>query len=981
MNRGKKYLSFAYVTLAVLFFSQINIVLAQPLSGTYTIGGSNPDFTTISDAINSLQSNGISSSVTFKIRSGTYETNNGSERALYISQSITGASESNIVTFQADESTGANAENTILQRKNGPNETGWVAYIRSSFITLNNLSFIYANDDTTLTGVNIYQDNLNFNPIVSSEGINNIEIRNCKITSNSTSKALRGITIGTGGNNIIIEDNLIEKCGDGLFIERCNGCIPFNNVSVINNKFRRLSTYQDVQVSQHGEAIHVSNGSNYDIKGNDIDYQYAHKGFYGITVIGSDARIEGNRIRNVAYQTYPYDTFIGIYLRAIGGSSIISNNMISNIRKRAYGIYLENSNNVNVFHNTVALEMVNASNLKLTALYLGSCNNITTKNNILATHYNSGSFNYNYVLESGGTNSNIVFDYNIIYSEPFKIIFNGTNYDSLSAWQQTGQDLNSKSFDPEFVDLTPFEDVHLGYCSLGNEQLWGTPLPDVILDFDGETRDQQNPYIGADEVDSYRPDVFSDIQLTAVEDEALYFTAGDIDNDGDNDIAVVNNYNWLGGSEDVSIFLNDGQGNFSGPSHIEMGVEPTILKIIDIDADGFNDLIATTNSVSGMPVIRWGQGGGAFAAPIEITAYPLASLGPVTDIGFYQLSNHVVQFFIFTHFGTVGVDSGWVDFCFFKLSDRSFYYYLSNGYFPTRAGKHPSSIITMDVDNDSISDFVVNDWITGKTTTFKYLGYTNGFTRMQEIAVDIGTNPIHANMDFGDVDMDNDNDIIIGAWANGTDSLALLRNDGDGNFTVESIQLDSRRPSQSFSVFDYENDGAPDIITATTMDDMILYHNDGFGNFDILRLCQNSNFGSEAGTILNSDFNGDGKQDVAVLAYDDEFGTMLNLDYVVGTDDDLPNYTSIPNNFVLEQNYPNPFNPTTIIQYSVPQRSDVILKVYDILGSEVATLVNEEKTGGVYSVNFDASQLSSGIYFYRIQAGSFVETKKMILLK
>jgi probable HAF family extracellular repeat protein len=88
-----------------------------------------------------------------------------------------------------------------------------------------------------------------------------------------------------------------------------------------------------------------------------------------------------------------------------------------------------------------------------------------------------------------------------------------------------------------------------------------------------------------------------------------------------------------------------------------------------------------------------------------------------------------------------------------------------------------------------------------------------------------------------------------------------------------------------------------------------------------------------------------------------------------------------PNSYNLAQNYPNPFNPTTTIQYSIPQRSNVVLKVYDILGNEVAILVNEEKNSGVYTVSFDGSDLASGIYLYRLQAGSFIETKKMLLLK
>ncbi|MGB5893753.1 MAG: T9SS type A sorting domain-containing protein, partial [Ignavibacteriaceae bacterium] len=91
--------------------------------------------------------------------------------------------------------------------------------------------------------------------------------------------------------------------------------------------------------------------------------------------------------------------------------------------------------------------------------------------------------------------------------------------------------------------------------------------------------------------------------------------------------------------------------------------------------------------------------------------------------------------------------------------------------------------------------------------------------------------------------------------------------------------------------------------------------------------------------------------------------------------------------YSLEQNYPNPFNPITTIQYQIPELSFVTLKVYDVLGSEVALLVNEKIPAGSYAAEFDANKLPSGIYFYKLQvyapgrAGSFVETKKMILLK
>ena len=99
---------------------------------------------------------------------------------------------------------------------------------------------------------------------------------------------------------------------------------------------------------------------------------------------------------------------------------------------------------------------------------------------------------------------------------------------------------------------------------------------------------------------------------------------------------------------------------------------------------------------------------------------------------------------------------------------------------------------------------------------------------------------------------------------------------------------------------------------------------------------------------------------------------------VTGVKSDAKN---IPAKFSLNQNYPNPFNPTTTIGYSLPKAAPVSLKIYDILGREVANLVNEEKPAGSYQVNFDASKLASGTYIYRLTAGSFSQIKKMILLK
>jgi hypothetical protein len=89
----------------------------------------------------------------------------------------------------------------------------------------------------------------------------------------------------------------------------------------------------------------------------------------------------------------------------------------------------------------------------------------------------------------------------------------------------------------------------------------------------------------------------------------------------------------------------------------------------------------------------------------------------------------------------------------------------------------------------------------------------------------------------------------------------------------------------------------------------------------------------------------------------------------------------VPSYYSLSQNYPNPFNPTTNLEFGISDLGFVSLKVYNASGKEVATLVNEVKPAGYYTVSFNGANLSSGIYFYTIQAGDFVSTKRMILLK
>jgi hypothetical protein len=90
---------------------------------------------------------------------------------------------------------------------------------------------------------------------------------------------------------------------------------------------------------------------------------------------------------------------------------------------------------------------------------------------------------------------------------------------------------------------------------------------------------------------------------------------------------------------------------------------------------------------------------------------------------------------------------------------------------------------------------------------------------------------------------------------------------------------------------------------------------------------------------------------------------------------------SVPSRFVLEQNYPNPFNPSTQIRFMLSERSGVTLTVYDALGRNIRTLVNQQLDAGVYASSFDATGLSSGVYYYVLRAGSLVESRRMVLIR
>jgi len=272
-------------------------------------------------------------------------------------------------------------------------------------------------------------------------------------------------------------------------------------------------------------------------------------------------------------------------------------------------------------------------------------------------------------------------------------------------------------------------------------------------------------------------------------------------------------------------------------------------------------------------------------------------------------------------------------------------------------------------------------------------GYTQSFGSNHDvylIRLDSSGDTIWTNhyggqgVDFGEdvIELDDDGFIIAGyttSYGTGGYDCYLVRVDLNGD-TLWTRQYGGEYEDKAYAIELFEDGfilaGYTQNVGLTERDALIIktnFNGDTVWTKTIGGLYNDFGFDihktSDNGLILTGQFDkyGDYNQDVWLVRIDNLATGLDNI--------------SFPTHYILSQNYPNPFNPSTTIKYAIPKLSFVTIKVYDVLGSEVITLVNEEKPQGKYEVEFTAKNLPSGIYFYRIQTGSFNQTKKMILLR
>lgn len=945
-------------------------LFSQPLNGSYTIGGSNPDFVTLQDAANALKGNGVSGSVFFNIRPGTYSENGGNNSVLVLDSTVAGLSSSNRITFQPDEAEGGDVDNVILEMNVTDPGTAdsRLVLISLDFVSFHNITFREADGSLLLLFNRFVELTTSF---YNSPFVEDIEFVGCKFIGTDPSNTEIGIIFSSQVKEISIRENMFIRLRAGVE----GSGFANENIVIESNQFIEGWFAYGGSGSPYGAAIQVY-GQNIIIKKNTVDFTGSSTGGYlGIYV----NVVDGGQYIIIAENLFRGFVSQVIYLYGYGGaqadSTYIANNMIyvSSApvwpNESGYGLRVT-AGNVNIVFNTMVVWSSGVYGVSITG------DDCKVLNNIFINRMVSG-FNVGYY--QGNTQAmNLRSDFNVIYAETDSIpggllvISDGVFYYSLADYQNTTSlDTNSLSRDIEFVAL---DDLHLTECQSQDPELRGIPIDGITIDIDEDIRNETSPLMGADESDPRMNDMFGNPFVAALPGTAFSIASAPFDNLLADGLAVPDYDN-----NQVLLFHYTGNGTFTNSGTIPTMFPPTVVGFHDIDLDNYLDLIIGYEA--NWLQIHFGDGTGGFPtnvlldSPGHVRSMAVGNdnLGgnprvflTIDDSGFPARSSYM---------GYIDSDNGPgnIDVALVRKAgslDPDTIYSVMDDIAVANLDSEPNDEIVALAVGVLGEVYIYND----TTISGDYYAYGTHYRHVYGNVASYGTSSIHID----DFDGDGDKDFVATGYD--SDELVLLRNSGNLVFADEEIIT---RQTDGFVVMDYENDGDKDIVTMNERletNGITVFLNNGFGNFVRRENCYFPYANGAPWSIIASDFDLDGRTDIAITSTTDSLYVLYNLGGgVVGLQSEQTE--AIPSGFALAQNFPNPFNPTTTIQYSLPRAGTIRLTIHNVLGEEVETLVDEYMPAGKYSVQFDASRLASGVYFYRLNADDFVETRKMILMK
>ncbi|MDX1428998.1 MAG: FG-GAP-like repeat-containing protein, partial [Rhodothermales bacterium] len=914
---------------------------------SYTVGGNSPDFTSPQEAADSLMVLGITGPVEILIRPGVYEgETDGDGPALFIDRPIAGTDRANRVVFRPDRSAGADTSNVILQRRIG----GTVVEMATTFgidgspshITLEGFAVVVKD-----TVAEVRQ----LDPVIRIAGqfravqVVDVQILNMKIDGGGR-RASKGVSVEDDcTTEIEIVGNRFTEVAQAVRIF-CPGAPAAPGFRFERNRVDGSGyavggccpVYLAVVDLELGAAVDPA------VIDNVVDMT-AECGHSAIQVRGGtqNLRLERNHVINHTCGGGPGSDVVGSLMVAdAAGYTVVANNMVS---LGTVGTLFRNGgpaisvhqrfDSMLVAHNTTysfnkgrgpRIEAVEASGAHVRIL-----------NNIFVAEREAA-------LEPRGSFTR---DYNVL---------------------SNGSELGPNSFVavPEFVD--PMSDLHLGECAFEDNTLHGLADLGILQDLDREGRSVVTPFRGADEPAGSPPEVFAGPTVYTSGTESFLMASGDLDDDGDIDLAVTNVEAGNGGN-DVTILWNDGNGTFSDPEHLAFGTEPTHIEIGHLNADDFLDIV-----VIGRDGVqqRLGIGGGAFAPMVQIS--PPAAYTDL-ELADYDNDGDTDVFVVIS----ASTDSGLVA---VEINDGNGTYTFNNGWI---VSEFADDLELADLDGDGFLDLlVVDNTGTNQLYTARNLGVTApgvsaGYDTPVAYPLFVESVPAASQFMVGDFDGDLDLDVVLGDAA--ADSLVLVRNNGDGTFGGrEAFAAHRRGAPRTATMLDYEGDGDLDLVVASSVSATDLLLNDGTGRFGRFILCQSGAVSGFPNAMLAANLDSDASTDVAVLTTNDTVEILTNLNWVSPISAEEPE--PLPSaNSELHPNYPNPFTHTTTVSYHLAGSARVRLAVFDLLGRRVATVVDGLRPAGKHSVTFDGSGLASGVYLYRISAGAFVDAGRMVVVR